>query len=128
MTNDTISDRLTRIRNAIRVKTPTVAVPKTRATAAIASILVREGFVETVESTTDSRELRLKYRGTDRIPVLTNLKRISRPGLRVYANHKEIPQILGGLGLVILSTPQGLVTDREARARRLGGELVCSIW
>lgn len=128
MTNDTISDMLTRIRNAIRVKSPTVAVPETRATQAIASILVREGFVEEVTKGDGSLELRLKYLGTDRQPVLTNLKRISRPGLRVYTNHKEIPQILGGLGLVILSTPQGLLTDREARVRRVGGELLCSIW
>lgn len=128
MTNDTISDMLTRIRNAIRVKSPTVVIPQTRATEAIASILVREGFLEEVTKANRSLELRLKYRGTERQPVLTNLKRISRPGLRVYANHKEIPQILGGLGVVILSTPQGLVTDREARARRIGGELVCSLW
>ncbi|MFZ9160834.1 MAG: 30S ribosomal protein S8 [Aquirufa sp.] len=128
MTNDTISDRLTRVRNAIRVQSPTVTVPKTRSTASIASILVREGFVETCESTDQGRELRLKYRGADRTPVLTNLKRISRPGLRVYANHKEIPQILGGLGVVILSTSQGWLTDREARVRCLGGELVCSVW
>jgi small subunit ribosomal protein S8 len=128
MTNDIISDRLTRIRNAIRVKSPTVLVPKTRATAAIASLLLREGFVETMETVGTERELRLKYRGAARTPVLTNLKRISRPGLRVYANHKEIPQILGGLGVVLLSTPLGLLTDREARARRIGGELLCSIW
>lgn len=129
MTNDTISDRLTRIRNAIRVKSPTVILPKTRATVALGSLLVQEGFVEDAATTQDDLlELRLKYRGSDRRPVLTNLKRISRPGLRVYANHKEIPQILGGLGVVIISTPHGLITDREARARRLGGELVCSLW
>lgn len=131
MTNDTISDMLTRIRNAIRVKSPTVVIPKTRATASIASILVREGFVEDVsypQASNETFELRLKYRGTERQAVLTNLKRISRPGLRVYANHKEIPQVLGGLGRILLSTPQGLVTDREARSRRIGGELVCSIW
>ena len=128
MTNDTISDMLTRIRNAIRVKSPSVGIPQTRATEAIALILVREGFVEEVVKENGVLELRLKYRGTQRLPVLTNLKRISRPGLRVYANHKEIPQILGGLGVVILSTPQGLLTDREARARQIGGELVCSIW
>lgn len=135
MTNDTISDMLTRIRNAIRVKSPTVVIPQTRATAAIAKILVREGFVEDVSYPQASSavkdahfELRLKYRGAERAAVLTNLKRISRPGLRVYANHKEIPQVLGGLGRIILSTPQGLVTDREARSRRIGGELVCSIW
>jgi small subunit ribosomal protein S8 len=128
MTNDTLSDRLTRIRNALRVKTPVVSVPRTRATETVAQILVREGFVESFEKSSRTRELRLKYRGAERTPVLTNLQRLSRPGLRVYANHQEIPSILGGLGVVILSTPEGLITDREARARRLGGELVCSLW
>lgn len=136
MTNDTLSDMLTRIRNAVRVKSSMVEVPKTRMTSAVAAVLVREGFLESVQPTTSNDRpvltLRLKYRANSltqgRVPVLTNLQRLSRPGLRVYASHQEIPQILGGLGLVILSTPQGVITDREARVRRLGGELLCSIW
>ena len=70
----------------------------------------------------------MKYRGIHRIPVITNMQLISRPGLRIYTKHKEIPQILGGLGLVILSTSKGLMTDREARNYKLGGEILCSIW
>lgn len=136
MTNDTLSDMLTRIRNAVRVKSSMVEVPKTRMTSAVAAVLVREGFLESAQPTTVNGRalltLRLKYRANSlpqgRLPVLTNLQRLSRPGLRVYAAHQEIPQILGGLGLVILSTPQGVITDREARVRRLGGELLCSIW
>jgi small subunit ribosomal protein S8 len=129
MLNDTISDMLTRVRNAIIVKSQTVSVPTTNSTRAIATILLREGFIESfTELTSNQIELRLKYLGRDRKPCLTNIKRISKPGLRVYSNSKEIPQILGGIGVVILSTSKGLMSDREARAKKLGGELICSVW
>ena len=138
MVNDTISDMLTRIRNACLMKKPTVAIPLTKMNQKIAQILEKEGFIQSFQiSEMDSFTylvLKLKYRskqtyaGKQKEPCITNLKRISKPGLRIYSNHKEIPRILGGAGIVILSTPQGILTDREARALNLGGELLCSIW
>jgi small subunit ribosomal protein S8 len=129
MLNDTISDMLTRVRNAIIVKSQTVLVPTTNSTRAIATILLREGFIESfTELNSNQIEIRLKYLGRERKSSLTNIKRISKPGLRVYSNYKEIPQILGGIGVVILSTSKGLMSDREARAKKLGGELICSVW
>jgi small subunit ribosomal protein S8 len=129
MLNDTISDMLTRVRNAILVQSQNVVVPNTNTTKEICKILVREGFVESYAlNDANVLELRLKYLGRQRKSCITNLKRISKPGLRIYANYQEIPQILGGLGIVILSTSKGLMTDKEARAKQIGGELICSVW
>ena len=132
MVNDTISDMLTRIRNAILVQSQTVSIPMTRISQQIAKILEKEGFIESFQVyPSDCKTkliLRLKYTGNEKKPSITNLRRISKPGLRVYANQKEIPKILGGMGIVILSTSQGLLTDREARFRGIGGEVLCSIW
>jgi small subunit ribosomal protein S8 len=129
MVNDTISDILTRIRNANLIKSQTVSIPLTRISQKISTILEKEGFIESFQIFPSSEiALRLKYKGRDRKPCITNLKRISKPGLRIYANHKEIPKILGGMGIVILSTSQGIMTDREARFYGIGGEILCSIW
>lgn len=134
MTNDTISDMLTRIRNACLVKKAVVLVTNTRISRQIAQILEKEGFIESFQVSPKFISLRLKYRSKQvgkirtKESCITNLKRISKPGLRIYTNHQEIPRILGGAGIVILSTPNGLLTDREARARGLGGEMLCSIW
>lgn len=136
MVNDTISDMLTRIRNACLTKKLTVLIPQNRMTQQISQILEKEGFIHTFQLSDDSKNLilKLKYRskqtlqGKRKESCITNLKRISKPGLRIYANHKDIPRILGGAGTVILSTPQGLMTDREARAQGIGGEILCSIW
>ncbi len=138
MVNDTISDMLTRIRNANLAYKTTVAVSKTQIHEKLCEILEKEGFIEQFQvSETHHNELiiHLKYQrnsfqGTRGLgkPCITNLKRISKPGLRIYSNHKEIPQILGGMGIVIVSTAKGLMTDREARFARLGGELICSVW
>lgn len=138
MVNDTISDMLTRIRNANLAYNARVSVPKTKVHQNICEILEREGFIEKfVVSEINSNELilTLKYirSNTQGIggrgkPSITNLKRISKPGLRIYTNYKDIPQILGGMGVIIVSTSKGLMTDRQARMARLGGELVCSIW
>ncbi len=136
MVNDSISDMLTRIRNACMIKKSTVAVPFTRMNQKIAQILEKEGFIQTFQISEDSRNLilRLKYRskqvygGKIKESCITNLKRISKPGLRIYANHKEIPRILGGAGIVIMSTPSGILTDRESRSLGIGGEILCSIW
>nr|YP_009105190.1 ribosomal protein S8 [Pseudochlorella signiensis]AIT93863.1 ribosomal protein S8 [Pseudochlorella signiensis] len=129
MVNDTISDILTRIRNANLVKSQTVSIPLTRISQKISVILEKEGFIESFQIfPSDEIALRLKYKGREKKPCITNLKRISKPGLRIYANHKEIPKILGGMGIVILSTSQGIMTDREARFYGIGGEILCSIW
>ena len=129
MLNDTISDMLTRVRNAILVQSQSVLVPNTNTTKEICQILVREGFIESF-STVDANyfEIRLKYLGRQRKSCITNLKRLSSPGLRIYANYKEIPQTLGGLGIVILSTSKGFMTDTDARLKQIGGELICSVW
>nr|AIT93531.1 ribosomal protein S8 [Prasiolopsis sp. SAG 84.81] len=193
MVNDTISDILTRIRNANLIKSRTVSIPVTRIGKQISEILEKQGFIESFEVfsltkskkdkngeeaklnnslesqgsagekretalvqkesqklfkknhlSTDGRILKklqskassssekiiiyLKYQDRTKKPCITNLKRISRPGLRIYANYKEIPKVLGGMGIAILSTSKGIMTDREARFHKIGGEILCSIW
>jgi small subunit ribosomal protein S8 len=134
MFNDTISDVLTRIRNAGMVDSSTVRIPLTRMSQQLCHILEKEGFISSFqrdEATNDDPSfltLHLKYSGPERKPCITNLRRISSPGLRIYTNYKDIPKILGGMGIMILSTSQGLMTDREARFRRIGGEILCSVW
>ena len=134
--HDSISDMLTRIRNACLAKKSNVVVPHTRLNLEIANILEKEGFVQGFQMSLESNDIiiRLKYRskqayrGKTKESCITNLKRISKPGLRIYANTKEIPRILGGTGIVIVSTPTGIMTDREARLKKMGGELICSVW
>ena len=118
---DPIADMLTRIRNANNTLKEEVSIPTSTLKVGIAEILKNEGFIKgyKVEGT-------LKYRGKDK--VITDLKRISKPGLRVYAKVNEIPRVLNGLGIVILSTSQGLMTDKEARAKQVGGEVLAYIW
>ena len=127
---DPIADMLTRIRNANRQHHETVMVPASKLKVGIAEILKNEGFINgyTVEGDAPIQNINisLKYRGNDR--VITDLKRISKPGLRVYAKVDEIPKVLNGLGIVILSTSQGLMTDKEARAKKVGGEVLAYIW
>jgi small subunit ribosomal protein S8 len=130
--NDTIADMLTRIRNANIARHQIVQIPVTKMTQNIAVIFQEEGFVDNYEIVSEDFRsyllISLKYKGNKRLPVITALKRISKPGLRVYANHKEIPRVLGGLGVAIISTSQGLMTDRKARHKGLGGEIICYIW
>lgn len=194
MVNDTISDILTRIRNANLIKSQTVSIPLTRISKQISEILEKQGFIESFQISSPSLNqhvknlsplelsqektsiidkipadkikknsldttsqklgssrfaskknssaehsehqsatqtgiiLYLKYQGRDKKPCITNLKRISKPGLRIYANYKEIPKVLGGMGVAILSTSKGIMTDREARFHKIGGEILCSIW
>jgi small subunit ribosomal protein S8 len=131
MVNDTISDMLTRIRNPQLVKHETVCVLNTKTNTKISHILKKEGYIDSFNTLNDSKtklEIHLKYLGHQKKPCITNLKRLSSPGLRLYSNYKEIPSILGGRGLVILSTSSGIMTDREARANKVGGEVLCSIW
>jgi small subunit ribosomal protein S8 len=134
--HDSISDMLTRIRNACLVKKSNVVVPRTKMNVEIAQILEKEGFIQGFQLSLESNDIiiRLKYRskqlyrGKVKESCITNLKRISKPGLRIYANTKEIPRVLGGTGIVILSTPNGIMTDREARIKKIGGEVLCSVW
>lgn len=135
MTNDTIGDMITRLRNANLVKIQDVRIPKTKLTFKIAQILKDEGFIQSydlLQEQMDSQEyfiVRLKYKGAKQsTPYITRLKRISKPGLRVYVNKNEIPRVLGGIGVAILSTSKGLMTDRQARALNIGGEVLCYIW
>lgn len=129
MSNDTIGDVLTQIRNANLIKSLSALVPNTYSNHQILRILQREGFIKSFSVlSTKHLILYLKYTGRTRHPILTNLRRISKPGRRIYASYKEIPSILGGLGIVILSTSKGILTDREARFERVGGEVLCSIW
>nr|YP_009463719.1 30S ribosomal protein S8 [Haematococcus lacustris]ALO21591.1 ribosomal protein S8 [Haematococcus lacustris]AUW36541.1 30S ribosomal protein S8 [Haematococcus lacustris] len=134
--HDSISDLLTRIRNACLAKKANVLVPYTNVNFEIVQLLEKEGFIQGFQKAFDSNDIfiRLKYRsklvygGKTKISCITNLQRISKPGLRIYANYKEIPRILGGTGIVVVSTPNGILTDIEARLKGIGGELLCSIW
>lgn len=131
MVNDTIADMLTRIRNANIMKYKTVSVLKSKMTVGIADILTKEGFIDGFVADKNSKPetitLNLKY--TNRKErIITGLKRISKPGLRVYAPSKDLPKVLNGLGIAIISTPNGLMTDKEARSKNLGGEVIAYIW
>lgn len=125
---DIISQTLTSIRNANCSKNKFVHIPKLSINEELVQILKNEGFIESFESANSRLRLNLKYKGRDQTPVLTNLKRISTPGRRVYINYKEIPHLLGGLGILILSTSQGIITNKQAQKIKIGGELICSIW
>jgi small subunit ribosomal protein S8 len=128
--SDPIADMLTRIRNASQARHDEVVLPSSRTKMAIARILKEEGFVEDVETGRDGPRdilrIRLKYVG--KVPVVSGLKRISKPGLRVYAAKTDIPRVLGGLGLVIVSTSQGIMTGAQARKGQLGGEILAYVW
>jgi len=129
---DTIADMLTRIRNACMVQHDTTVVPATKMNRNIARVLKSEGFIadyrEIGEGIRQQIEIDLKYQGRDRRPLIRNLSRVSRPGLRIYRNRKELPRVLGGIGIAIISTSSGIMTDREARKRGVGGEILCYVW
>ncbi len=128
---DPIADYLTRIRNANMVYHERVDIPASKIKQAITEILKHEGFIRDYEVVEEGRRrllrIYLKY-GSNKERVITGLRRISRPGRRVYVKKDEIPRVLGGLGIAILSTPKGLMTDREARKIGLGGEVLCYVW
>jgi len=132
MVTDTISDMFTRIRNANLINQHMVQIPKTKMTYGIAKILKEEGFISDLEFFEDNERefllLLLKYKGTARKPVISCLKRISKPGLRIYANHKRLPTVLGNLGIAIVSTSKGLMTNNDARKLGIGGEILGYIW
>ncbi len=129
---DTISDMLTRIRNAGMVRHQTTEVISTRMTRSIAQVLKEEGYIAEYEEVVDGVKktlvISLKYKGRNRQPLITALKRVSKPGLRVYTNKKELPKVLGGIGIAIISTSKGIMTDRQARQQGIGGEVLCYVW
>src|SRR5690606_24136442 len=128
---DPIADMLTRIRNANNVRHEKLEVPASKMKKEIAEILKREGFIRDWEYIEDNKQgvlrIYLKY-GKNNERVITGLKRISKPGLRVYAKAHEIPRVLGGLGIAIISTSKGVLTDKEARRQQVGGEVICYVW
>ena len=130
MTTDPIADMLTRIRNANQMRYKEVEVPASKIKLEIARILKETGFISDYKVSKDEKQsmikLSLKYHNKER--VITGLKRISKPGLRVYANAKEMPRVLNGLGIAIVSTSKGIMTDKEARTASLGGEVLAYIW
>ena len=130
VTTDPIADMLTRIRNANQQKHETVSIPYSNLKNDLANILKNEGFVTDFVVNEEGHHknivITLKYKGNER--VITGLKRVSKPGLRQYAKVNEIPKVLNGLGIVVLSTSQGLMTDKEARAKNIGGEVLAYIW
>ena len=129
--SDPIADMLTRIRNANIVRHETVEIPASKIKREIAEILKREGFIRDAEYVEDNKQgiirIFLKY-GQNNERVITGLKRISKPGLRVYAKSYEVPRVLGGLGIAILSTSKGVMSDKEARQSKSGGEVICYVW
>ena len=131
-TNDPIADMLTRIRNANTAKHDTVDIPASKMKLAIAEILFNEGYIKKYEVVEDgnfkSIRVTLKYGKDKNEKIITGLKRISKPGLRVYAGKDELPRVLGGLGIAILSTNQGIITDKEARKLQVGGEVLAFVW
>ncbi|MEJ2208697.1 MAG: 30S ribosomal protein S8 [Anaerolineae bacterium] len=130
-TIDPIADMLTRIRNGLTVHKPFVLVPSSKIKVAIAQILLEEGFIQGYEVTSERPQpnirIWLKY-DQDRRPLVSGLKRVSKPGRRVYKGKQNIPWVLSGLGVAIMSTPRGVMTDRDARRQGVGGEVLCYVW
>jgi small subunit ribosomal protein S8 len=130
--NDTIADMLTRIRNSTMARHQTTEVPSTKMTRSIAKVLKEEGFISEFEEAGEGVKrnlvISLKYKGRAKQPIINTLKRVSKPGLRVYSTQKDLPRVLGGIGIAIISTSSGIMTDREARRSGLGGEVLCYVW
>ena len=130
--SDPIADMLTRIRNANTAKHDTVDVPSSKMKLAIADILLKEGYIAKYDVLEEGNfktiRITLKYGADKNEKIITGLKRISKPGLRIYAGSQEIPKVLGGLGIAILSTNQGVITDKEARKLHVGGEVLAFVW
>ncbi len=129
---DTIADMLTRIRNANSAKHDSVDIPASNMKKAIAQILVDEGYVKGFQVIEDGKQgiirMTLKYEGASRTPVLSGLKRVSKPGLRIYSGSEDMPRVMKGIGTAIVSTSKGVMTDKEARKAHVGGEVLAFIW
>nr|YP_010117282.1 ribosomal protein S8 [Neocheiropteris ovata]QPM99547.1 ribosomal protein S8 [Neocheiropteris ovata] len=133
MANDAISTALTAIRNGNTRKKATIRISATKMTKRIVEILVEEGFIRNAVRRKDNdgkefMDVSLRYLGKKRDPYIAAIRRISKPGLRVYSDRRQIPKILGGMGIAISSTSHGLITDREARHKKIGGEILCHVW
>ncbi len=130
MMTDPISDMLTRIRNASAVKKPEIVLPYSTIKFSLAKILEKEGYVGKVEKTNEGRfdQLRIELNYKDGQTVIKKLARISKPGRRVYAKHNELPRVLSDMGIAVVSTPNGLMTNKDARKRHLGGEVICEVY
>ncbi len=129
--NDPISDFLTRLRNASQARLAECVVPHSRLKASLAKILSDEGYVGAISESVDAaghKTLVVQMKYVDGVPAITGLKRVSTPGRRLYTRYSEIPRVLNGLGISVLSTSHGLMKDRDARRNKLGGELVCNVW
>lgn len=126
MVNDPISDLLTRIKNGYMAEKREVVVPWSRLKQTVAEVFVKEGYL--LETKVDEGILTLKLKYDQKTPALTQVKRVSRPSLRVYVRKNELPRVLGGLGTAVVSTPAGIMTAKEARKKGLGGEVICEIW
>ena len=124
---DPIADMLTRIRNANAALHETANIPASRMKAAVLDILLQEGFVKNVQKEENTLKVTLKY-GSNNEKVITGIKRISKPGLRVYAKKEELPRVLGGLGIAVISTSKGVMSDKQARKEGLGGEVIAYVW
>lgn len=127
---DPIADFLTRIRNAVKAKKVVVEIPSSKMKLGLADILKRNNFIDDYFVIEDNKQniLKIHLRYHNGIPAITGLKRVSTPGLRVYKKKDELPRVLNGLGIAVISTPKGLLTDREAKNQSLGGEVVCFVW
>lgn len=128
--SDPIADFLTRIRNALKARHRYVEAPHSKLKASIAALLEKKGYVEKVLVDDEKKTIRvfLKYSKTTREPIIQGLKRVSRPGVRQYVGYKDIPRVLSGLGLAVLTTPKGIVDGESARNEKLGGEVLCYVW
>lgn len=129
---DTIADMLTRIRNASSAKHDTVDIPASNMKKAIAQILVDEGYVKSYQIIEDDKQgvirVTLKYQGPSRTPVLMGLRRVSKPGLRIYSSSEDMPKVMKGIGTAIVSTSKGVMTDKKARSENVGGEVLAFVW
>ena len=134
---DPIADMLTRIRNAQAVNKGEVIIPFSKLKMGMAEILVKEGFIESAKMAKETNrfdtefsviKVKLRYSKRDKTPIIRQIKRISKPGRRVYLNHQELPHVLGGIGIAIISTSKGLMTNNEARKQKVGGEVLCEIY
>lgn len=129
MLNDPLGDALAQIKNGYMARKKSISIPYSRTKEELIRLLVKIGFIEVVEVSNKNKKLiniTLKYKGKE--PVITNVVRVSKPGLRVYVNKDSIPSVLGGLGITIISTPEGLMVGNQAKKRKIGGELICKIW
>jgi small subunit ribosomal protein S8 len=131
MVSDPIADMLTRIRNSLLIKTEKVDIPASKMKVDLAKILKEEGFIKSYKIIKDKKQgilrVTLKYTAGDE-PIITGLKRISKPGRRVYVSNSEVPHVIGGIGIAILTTSKGILTDKSCRSEGLGGEVICHVW